>query len=114
MVLKLLDWVLNFTTLNLFVEKRNYQEEHRIQWTTYNNLKCWLYNWEEDLVTIGFAEVQNEKIIANDQLIRIANIDKTCLALDGGSGKCSVAQQLFTFGTIWQRWEKCIQSQVLL
>ncbi len=87
MVLKLLDWVLNFTTLNLFVEKRNYQEEHRIQWTTYNNLKCWLYNWEEDLVTIGFAEVQNEKIIANDQLIRIANIDKTCLALDGGTGQ---------------------------
>ncbi len=86
---KLLDRILISTGCDILVAKCNTQEERRIQWTTYQNLKSWFDNWEKDLVELGFAEVaQDGNVhIPNNQLMRILNVDETCLTLDGGSGQ---------------------------
>ena len=69
--------------------KVNNAEERRVRWTTYFNIKSWFDNWESDLVKLGFAFVDdNHKVIIPDaQLMRILNIDETCLVMDGN--KCN-------------------------
>ncbi len=65
------------------------QEDQRIRWTIYRNINSWFDNWGHNLVELGFAtklEDGNVDFI-NNQLKQIINIDKTCLALDGGNGK---------------------------
>ena len=64
-------------------------EEWRLRWTTWSNLNQWFNNWEQDLVALGFATVQedgdgNESIhVSDDQKARILNLDESALHLDG-------------------------------
>ncbi len=52
---KLLDRLLRDTAININATSCDGQEERRIRWTTYNNIKSWFENWENDLVELGFA-----------------------------------------------------------
>ncbi len=85
----LLNCVLKDTAIEISGTKCKRREERRIRWTTYHNIKSWFDNWEHDLVELGFATKLDDASvdIPNNQLMRIINIDETCLALDGGSGK---------------------------
>jgi len=86
---KLLNQLLAYTAIDLSSKKSPNVEERRILWTTYTNLKSWLDNWSKDLVDLGFAKIENGKVmIPPEQLFNIVNIDETCLILDGSkSGK---------------------------
>jgi hypothetical protein len=90
----LLNRLLNTTATELSCGKVNNAEERRVRWTTYFNLKSWFDNWENDLVKLGFAFVDdNHKVIIPDaQLMRILNIDETCLVMDGN--KCNRKSRL--------------------
>ena len=56
---------------------------------TYYNLKTWFDSWQEELIELGFANLddENKVIIPPDKLERILNVDETCLVLDGS--KCN-------------------------
>jgi hypothetical protein len=44
------------------------EEQRRVIWTNYNNMKMWFGNWELDLVALGFAHrnVKGEVVIPPD------------------------------------------------
>ena len=86
----LLNQILKDTAINIGGTRCIGQEERRIRWTTYHNIKSWFDNWGHDLVELGFAtkSYDGSVEIPNNQLQRIINIDETCLTLDGGLGKC--------------------------
>ncbi|KAL7547200.1 hypothetical protein ACHAWF_012800 [Thalassiosira exigua] len=80
--------------IDLLAAKSKCDEERRILWTTYNNLKMWFQNWERDLIELGFAEVaqdhpeweNGEVFIPPEQMNNIINSDEMCLSLDGSEG----------------------------
>ncbi len=86
--LTLLRRLLNSTVVDFLAIKGKTQEDRRILWTTYDNIKMWFDNWSRTLVEEGFAETRDGKdpYIPLEQLRRIINLDETCLSLDGSSG----------------------------
>ncbi len=85
----ILNCILKDTAIDILATKCNAQEEQRIRWTTYHNINSWFDNWGHDLVELDFAtKLEDGNVdITNNQLKWIINIDKMCLALDGGNGK---------------------------
>ncbi len=82
-----MDHVLVSTGCDILAAKCNTQEEKD---PMYNSSKSEVRfdNWEKDLVEFGFTEVAQDLnvCIPNNQLMRILNVDETCLAHDGGTG----------------------------
>ena len=63
-------------------------KDRRIWWATYKNLSTWFNNWKKTLIQLGFGSKQrNGKLILNEQLGKIINIDETVLCLDGNEGQ---------------------------
>ena len=56
---------------------------------TYYNLKTWFDSWQEELIELGFANLddENKVVIPPDKLEHNLNLDETCLVLDGS--KCN-------------------------
>ncbi len=79
----LFDRLLACTAIDSSFKKSPNNEERRILWTNYKNLKSRLNNWTNDLVYLGFAKIENGKVtIPTEQLLNIVNIDEMCLVLD--------------------------------
>ena len=85
---RMLGRVMQETTIDLMADVVHTAEQRRIQWTTYNNIKMWFENWENDLVELGFAfrDEKGDVIIPKEQMRRILNVDESCLSLDGSKG----------------------------
>jgi hypothetical protein len=73
----------------LSIGKSQKMEEHRIKWTTYQNLKNWGDSAKEILIELGFGRqstvqdnVEGEIYFYNGQLDRILNFDETRITLD--------------------------------
>ena len=84
----LLNRLLKETAVDLLAARLNSVEDRRILWTTHRNLRLWFDNWTRDLEELGFAK-RNEKAevyIPDEQLGNIANLDETCMSLDGSNG----------------------------
>ena len=84
----LLSRILKETALDLNAKKSEKVEDRRIRWTTLKNLAMWFDNWEKELEELGFGTRDSDGNfnIPDEQLLRIINIDETCLSLDGSSG----------------------------
>ncbi len=74
---------------SIVVGKGKNAEDRRVKWMTYYNLKTWFDSWQEELIELGFANLddENKVVIPPDKLEHILNVDKTCLVLDGS--KCN-------------------------
>jgi hypothetical protein len=83
----LLERVQKDTATNLRRQKAKKAEDRRLKWTTKKNLVPWFDNWEQDLVALGFGtrDETGAVYIPPEQQERIANLDETCLNLDGSS-----------------------------
>ena len=84
----LLNQVVHDTATDINAEKMNCAEDHRIRWTTYQNLDLWFDSWESFIVEYGFATISNDRSIHFPQNMkaRILNMDETCLLLDRSYG----------------------------
>jgi hypothetical protein len=84
----LLKCVVCDTAIDINADKLNCAEDHRIRWTTYQNLALWFGSWEAFLINYGFATIiqTGELIIEETMKKRILNLDETCLSLDEGNG----------------------------
>eukprot|EP00804_Cyclotella_cryptica_P002589 CCRYP_010430-RA/>CCRYP_010430-RA protein AED:0.08 eAED:0.03 QI:0/0/0/1/0/0/2/0/413 len=72
---------------SIVVGKGKNAKDRRVKWTTYYNLKTWFDSWQEELIELGFAKYDENKVfIPPDKLEHILNVDKTCLVLDGSKG----------------------------
>ncbi len=87
-VTELLNCIVCDTAIDIDADKLNCAEDCRIRWTTYQNLDLWFDSWEVFVVEYGFATInENGELIFDEELKkRIANLDKTCLSLDGNNG----------------------------
>jgi hypothetical protein len=84
----LLQRVLKDTSINLNVSNANNVKDRRIRWTNYRNISMWFDNWERDLVNLGTATrdpLTNKVTIPKEQLLNIANFNKSCLSFDGSN-----------------------------
>ncbi len=54
---ELLNWLLRDTAIDVLSTTCNSHEERRIRWTTYNIMKSWFENCENDLLALGFARI---------------------------------------------------------
>lgn len=95
---KLINRIVRNKNLDINASKMNSQEARRIAWTKSKYLSMWFDNWGDNLVSLGFAEKnENEDIhIPDDQLVRILNFDETCLSLDG-SGSVAGGRPMAVF-----------------
>ena len=84
----LLGRLLRECAIELLAEKSQSVEQRRIMWTSYTNLRMWFNNWFKDIEQLGFARRNSdgERVIPDDQLSRILNVDETCLSVDGSQG----------------------------
>ena len=75
---------------------------------TYYNLKTWFDSWQEELIELGFANLddENKVIIPPDKLEYILNVDKTCLVLDGSKCNRVGDRRLYFIHLIFQAWAK--------
>jgi hypothetical protein len=76
------------TADNIHGYKLNCAEDHRIRWTTYQNLELWHDSWDDFLVQYGFTTVDATGTVTVKEELkgRIINMDETCLSLDGSNG----------------------------
>jgi len=66
------------TDADIMVAKGETAEDRRILWITYDNLRTWFNNWENDLFELGFATKDTNNgqvIIPEEQLSRIISMD---------------------------------------
>ncbi len=84
---ELLNHVVRDTAIDIKAAKLNFAKDRRIRWTTYQNLDLWFDSWEVFVVD-GFAAInQNGELIFDQKMkARTANLDETCLSLDGNNG----------------------------
>ena len=75
------------TNVSLNVDVLPPVEERRLRWTTWPNLFNWFENFKTFLIEFDFAGIDDdgELTFTEEQLRWIKNIDKTELALDGGT-----------------------------
>jgi hypothetical protein len=79
------DQIICGKAIDFHAAKMHSQEAQHIQGTMAKNLTMWLWNWEHDLVRLGFATklIDGGDIqIPKDQLGQILKFDKTCLSLN--------------------------------
>ncbi len=70
-----LNRLLRYTAIDVLATKCNSNEERRIRWTTYNNLKSGFENWENDLLELGFARMgENGEVEIPKNQINLGNI----------------------------------------
>ena len=80
-----LNRVLRATETNFQADVDKPVEEHRLRWTTYDNIKRWFETWEAVLLELGFAHEDDNgnTVIPPNQLDRIFNMDESAISFDG-------------------------------
>ena len=79
------------------VGRKNVQEQRRVLWTTYSNIKLWYDTWEDTLIELGFARkkedaddveaIEGSLFFYKGQRRRIINLDETDGSMDNTNGK---------------------------
>ena len=84
---ELLNRVIRDTAIDINAVKLNCAEDRRVRWTTHGNLNLWFDTWQQFVVEYGFATINvNGEVIFDEKMkARIANLDETCLSLDGSN-----------------------------
>ena len=87
---ELLNRVIHDTAIDINAEKLNCAEDCRVRWTTDGNLRLWFNTWGTFVVEYGFATINEygEIYFSEEMKRRIANLDETCLSLDGSNSNC--------------------------
>ena len=71
----LLKCVVCDTAIDINADKLNCAEDHRIRWTTYQNLALWFGSWEAFLINYGFATIiQTGELIIEETMKKESSI----------------------------------------
>ena len=84
---KLFNCIVRDTAIDINAEKLKCAEDCGICWTTFQNLDLWFHSWEVFVVEYDFATINMNGELIFDKKVknRIANLDETCLSLDGSN-----------------------------
>ena len=94
---KLLYRLLRDTAQDIHAEKLNCAEDHRVRWTTYQNLKLWFDSCEKFLVEFGFATYDADgELVIDAQHGRNMHISRREQRESGRPSDCHLLRHSFS------------------